>query len=279
MKTVLFACIHNAGRSQMAAAWFNALADSGKAQGISAGTAPGVRVHPEVVEVMREVGIDLAAQQPQFLSDDLAREAALLVTMGCGEACPAVPGLRRLDWPLEDPKGKPLARVREIREEVRGHVAKLVAQEGWTKEVLIAALGSKDTAAVLALLAQHQLPTHGVSEATGSYVARAGGRVVGSIGVETHGAAGLLRSLVVDTTQRGAGIASALVQRAVEHGRKAQLQALYLLTTTAPGFFEKHGFARCARAEASEGIRASWEFQTGCPDSAVFMRRALDAAD
>jgi arsenate reductase (thioredoxin) len=133
MKMVLFACIHNAGRSQMAAAWFNALSDPAKARGISAGTAPGARVHPEVVEVMREVGIELAGQQPKLLSDDLAREAALLVTMGCGEACPAVPGLRRLDWPLEDPKGKPLDRVREIREEVRGHVAALVSEQGWAR--------------------------------------------------------------------------------------------------------------------------------------------------
>src|SRR5689334_13462838 len=114
MKTVLFACVHNAGRSQMAAAWFNELADRSKAQAVSAGTAPGTRVHPEVLEVMREVGVDLSEQRPQLLSDELARSASLLVTMGCGEACPAVPGLRRDDWPLEDPKGKPIERVREI---------------------------------------------------------------------------------------------------------------------------------------------------------------------
>src|SRR3954468_22490712 len=105
MKTVLFACIHNAGRSQMAAAWFNALANRNAAHAISAGTEPGTRVHPEVVAAMREVGIELASQQPQKLTDELAAGAAMLITMGCGEACPHVPGLRRLDWPLEDPKG------------------------------------------------------------------------------------------------------------------------------------------------------------------------------
>ena len=131
MKTILFACVHNAGRSQMAAAWFNHLADPTQARGVSAGTEPGLRVHPEVVEVMKEVGIDLSTEQPQFLSDDLARSASLLITMGCGEACPVVPGLRRDDWPLEDPKGKPVERVRQIRDEVRSKVTSLIATEGW----------------------------------------------------------------------------------------------------------------------------------------------------
>lgn len=133
MKTVLFACVHNAGRSQMAAAWFNALSDPAKARAISAGTEPGTRVHPEVLEAMKEVGVDLSEAKPRFLSDELAASAALLVTMGCGEACPVVPGLRRADWPLEDPKGKPIERVREIREDVKERVTKLLAQEGWAK--------------------------------------------------------------------------------------------------------------------------------------------------
>jgi arsenate reductase len=131
MKTVLFACIHNAGRSQMAAAWFNALANPERARSISAGTEPGSRVHPEVLEAMREVGIDLSDAKPQFLSSELAAGAALLVTMGCGESCPVVPGLRRLDWPLEDPKGKDIARVREIRDDVRNRILELLAAEGW----------------------------------------------------------------------------------------------------------------------------------------------------
>jgi arsenate reductase len=128
--TVLFACIHNAGRSQMAAAWLGALSDPAKARALSAGTEPGARVHPEVVEAMREVGIDLSSVQPQKLTDDLARGADVLVTMGCGEACPVVPGLRRLDWPLEDPKGKAIERVRAIRDEARALVAAFVAAEG-----------------------------------------------------------------------------------------------------------------------------------------------------
>jgi arsenate reductase len=131
MKTVLFACIHNAGRSQMAAAWFNALVDKSKARAISAGTEPGTRVHPEVLTAMREVNIELEGIAPQKLTDELAATATILITMGCGEACPVVPGLRRMDWPLEDPKGKPVERVREIRDDVKSRVSALLEAEHW----------------------------------------------------------------------------------------------------------------------------------------------------
>ena len=130
MKTILFACVHNAGRSQMAAAFFNALADPTKAHAISAGTEPGARVHPEVVAAMREVGVDLTGASPRKLTDALATQADLLVTMGCGEACPFVPGLRREDWPLDDPKGQSLERVRAIRDEIGARVERLLAAEG-----------------------------------------------------------------------------------------------------------------------------------------------------
>jgi arsenate reductase len=131
MDTVLFACIHNAGRSQMAAAWFNALADPVKARAVSAGTDPGPHVHPEVLAAMGEVGIDLSSAAPRRLTDDMAGAAALLVTMGCGEACPWVPRLRREDWPLPDPKGEPIERVREIRGMIRDRVTELITREGW----------------------------------------------------------------------------------------------------------------------------------------------------
>ena len=131
MNTVLFACVHNAGRSQMAAAWFNLLVDPAKARAISAGTDPGLRVHPEVVTAMSEVGVDLSAAATSRLTPELARQAQMLVTMGCGDQCPVVPGLRRDDWPLEDPKGKPIERVREIRDEIRSRVAALVEARGW----------------------------------------------------------------------------------------------------------------------------------------------------
>jgi arsenate reductase len=131
--TVLFACVHNAGRSQMAAALFNALVDPTKARAISAGTEPGERVHPEVVTVMREAGIDLGAVTPRQLTAELASKASMLITMGCGDACPVVPGAERDDWPLEDPKGKPLERVRAVRDDVARRVARLLAARGWLR--------------------------------------------------------------------------------------------------------------------------------------------------
>lgn len=131
MKTVIFACVHNAGRSQMAAAFFNALADPAKARALSAGTQPGAAVHPEVLAAMNEVGLDLSAAKPQRLTQELAAGADALITMGCGDQCPVVPGLERGDWPLEDPKGKSVARVREIRDEVRGRVLALLEARGW----------------------------------------------------------------------------------------------------------------------------------------------------
>ena len=129
MTTVLFACVHNAGRSQMAAALFNQLADPSKARAISAGTEPGNHVHPEVAEAMREVGIDLAKVVPRKLTDDLARQAQVLITMGCGDACPCVPGARVEDWPLPDPKGQPIGVVRQIRDDVRARVEDLLVRE------------------------------------------------------------------------------------------------------------------------------------------------------
>lgn len=133
VKTVIFACVHSAGRSQMAAALLNHLADPQKVRGLAAGTDPANRVHPEVVMVMRELGLDLESARPRKLTDDLARDAELLVTMGCGEQCPVVPGLRRLDWTLDDPKGQPRETVRAIRDDIARRVRELVEAEGWAR--------------------------------------------------------------------------------------------------------------------------------------------------
>jgi arsenate reductase len=127
MVKIIFACIHNAGRSQMAAAFFNQLCDHAKAQAISAGTEPGERIHPEVQAAMQEVGIDLSTAKPQKLTEELAQDAQLLITMGCGDKCPYVPGLRRDDWPLRDPKGRPMDEVRAIRNEIRERVQALLS--------------------------------------------------------------------------------------------------------------------------------------------------------
>ena len=130
MQTYLFACVHNAGRSQMSAAWFNALVDPQQAQAISAGTEPAEHVHPVVVEAMHEVGIDLAHAQPQRLTPELAATAALLITMGCGDACPYVPELPIEDWPLPDPKGQTIDQVRATRDAIRKRVEALIERQG-----------------------------------------------------------------------------------------------------------------------------------------------------
>jgi arsenate reductase len=119
----------------MAAAFLNALSDPAKARAVSAGTEPAEHVHPEVVAMMLEVGIDLSAVRPKRITDDLAAQAQLLVTMGCGEACPFVPGLQREDWRLTDPKGQPADHVRSIRDDIRGRVERLIAREGWSRSI------------------------------------------------------------------------------------------------------------------------------------------------
>ena len=126
MKRVIFACVHNAGRSQMAAAFFNFMADATKAVAVSAGTQPGDRVHPEVLVVMREVGIDLSGATPRRLTADLAEGASLLVTMGCGDECPLVLARRRLEWQIPDPREMPAGQFREVRDLIEAKVKELL---------------------------------------------------------------------------------------------------------------------------------------------------------
>jgi protein-tyrosine-phosphatase len=129
MSTVLFVCLHNAGRSQMSQALFE-LAAAGRHRALSAGSVadPNGQVHPQVVEVMSELGVDLSARRPQRLTRALAEQADIVVTMGCGDACPYIPGKRYLDWDLPDPTGRPMDEVRATRDEIAGRVARLIAE-------------------------------------------------------------------------------------------------------------------------------------------------------
>ena len=127
MSAVLFVCLHNAGRSQMSRALFER-ASHGRHTAASAGTTPGDRVHPEVVEVMRELGIDLGERRPRLLTRDLAEHADVVVTMGCGDACPYIPGKRYIDWELPNPKGRPIEEVRATRDEIARRVEALVEE-------------------------------------------------------------------------------------------------------------------------------------------------------
>jgi protein-tyrosine-phosphatase len=127
MASVLFVCLHNAGRSQMSHALFQRAAGD-RHTAISAGTTPAERVHPEVVEVMRELDIDLAERRPELLTRELAEQADVVITMGCGDACPYIPGKKYFDWDLPDPKGRPIAEVRATRDEIGRRVAALLDQ-------------------------------------------------------------------------------------------------------------------------------------------------------
>jgi arsenate reductase len=127
MASALFVCLHNAGRSQMSQALFERAAE-GRHHALSAGTTPGERVHPEVVEVMRELGIDLADRVPQALTLELAQQADVVVTMGCGDACPYIPGKHYIDWDLPDPKGRPVEEVRATRDDIQRRVAQLLSE-------------------------------------------------------------------------------------------------------------------------------------------------------
>lgn len=127
MARVLFVCLHNACRSQMSEALF-ARAAAGRHAARSAGTTPAERVHPEVVEVLGELGIEVADRTPQLLTRELAEWADVVVTMGCGDACPYIPGKRYVDWDLADPKGRPIAEVRRMREEIARRVEALAAE-------------------------------------------------------------------------------------------------------------------------------------------------------
>lgn len=127
MARILFVCLHNAGRSQMSAALLDAVA-GGRHEAGSAGTTPAAHVHPEVVDVMKEIGIDLSDRRPQRLSDEMARWADVVVTMGCGDECPYIPGKRYVDWDLPDPKGLPAAEVRGIRDDIRRRVEQLARE-------------------------------------------------------------------------------------------------------------------------------------------------------
>jgi arsenate reductase len=130
MKLVIFACVHNAGRSQMAAAWFNRIAAPERARAVSAGTEPGDRVHPEVLAAMNEVGIDLSGARPKLLTSEMVADASHLITMGCGDACPVYPGKRYEDWEVPDPAGLGPDEIRPIRDEIGDRVRTLLAQLG-----------------------------------------------------------------------------------------------------------------------------------------------------
>jgi arsenate reductase len=274
MTTVLFACVHNAGRSQIAAAFFNALADPSKARAISAGTDPAERIHPEVVVAMAELGIEIQDVKPRRLTEAVALEAQLLVTMGCGEECPVLPGLQRIDWVLKDPKGARLEQVRAIRDEIKDLINALLEERGWRRaaEFAIRRACDEDFTEVSGMLQSAKLPLEGVRDHWRSFlVGESGGSLAGAIGLEVYGREGLLRSLVVRQTARNCGLGGALVTELLLQARRAGLAHVFLLTTTAADFFSRRGFVRIRREDAPSSLLASRELQDACPSSATLM--------
>jgi arsenate reductase len=261
----------------MAAALFNLRSDPVRARALSAGTAPAEHVHPEVVKAMQEVGIDLSAARPQKLTDDLAESVDMLVTMGCGEACPAARGVERQDWPLDDPRGRSVAEVRVIRDAIDQRVASLIATKEWgatMADFTIAPATHDDERAIRALLLAADLPIDGlaIDFPVGYAVARRGNVVVGCAGLEHYGRDGLLRSVAVTPSERGNGIGVALVQDRLRAAQTGGLDSVYLLTTTAPAFFRQLGFDPCERSGVPPAVGSSPEFASICPTSAACLR-------
>jgi len=280
MKTVLFACVHNAGRSQMAAAIFNQLANPALARAISAGTNPGEHVQAEVVLAMRELGIDLSHARPQRLTTTLAKAASLLITMGCGESCPFVPGLARDDWPLEDPQDKAPERVRQIRDQVRKRVWTLLTERGWGISVGQDLRDSRpdEDPQLRVFLEDAGLPADDVETGRQEYLlAREAERIVGSVGLEVVGADALVRSLAVAQDRRGLGLGKRLLQAATQRARARGIKTLYALTTTAEAFATTEGFARILRTEVPGAIASLPQFRALCPATAVCMRFHVSA--
>ncbi len=275
-RQVVFACVHNAGRSQMAAALFNELANYQLAKAVSAGTRPGAHVHPEVLTAMAEVGVDLSDSRPQLLTPELARGAVLLITMGCGEECPLVPGVRREDWPLEDPKGKSVGRVREIRDEIRRRVVALLAREEWARSAQVAlelrAASKADLPRIEAILKGHRLPLDGVTEQVDRFlVAVVSGEIAAVACAERYGNDRLLRSVAVEPTLRNTGLGGRLVGELLRQAERERADTVGLLTTTAEQYFARFGFRRVRWEELPASLSSSAELKGACPRSAAAM--------
>jgi arsenate reductase (thioredoxin) len=255
----------------MAAAFFNRLVDPARAVSLSAGTQPAAQVHPEVVAAMREIGIDLREAKPQRLTPDLARDATWLVTMGCGEQCPIVPGVKREDWPLRDPKGQDLEAVRAIRDEVQARVRVFAQRERYIAET-IEEVGPDALPEILAFLAANGLPDAGLTKhAAALLVARSEGRLIGTAALEIHEGEALLRSVAVDPALRGTGLGQRLTRAALDRAKQFGAARVFLLTETASGFFPRFGFTDIERSSVPEAIRTTVEFASACPASARVM--------
>lgn len=279
--TLLFLCVANSARSQMAEGLARMMFGN-RVSIKSAGSQPST-VNTYAVEVMRELGIDLSAHHSKSVHTIDPARVRTVITLCEEEVCPAFLGnARRLHWPIPDPvntevaaaREELLARFRSARDNIKQRLERFAAEEGLVE---FASAQSSDLAPVLALVEAAGLPTRGISDVfpNGYVVARLAGTVVAAAGLETHGEAGLLRSVVVSPAHRSTGMARSLVERVLDTARGRGLLAVYLLTTTAAEYFARLGFARVTRDSAPDELQRSSEFASICPSSAACMTKIL----
>jgi len=278
---IVFLCVANSARSQMAEGLARALF-GGRVRVQSAGTRPS-RVNPYAIEALRELGLDLGGHRSKSVDEIERAGVDTVVTLCAEEVCPAWLGAaRRLHWPIPDPASDDPSiaademrdRFRSARDRILAHLIELAAGVV-PAGVAIAPARADDRAEVLALLAACELPVEGVAEAfpRGYAVARRGGALVGAAGLETHGSAGVLRSVAVAAAERGTGLGVALTADRLVAARG--LDAVYLLTTTAADFYARFGFRPFPRTDVPAVVAASAEFATVCPASASCLRLSL----
>lgn len=277
---VLFLCVANSARSQMAEGIARALAPSG-VKISSAGSRPST-LNPLAVKALAEVGIDISGQFSKSASDIPAGDVEAVVTLCAEEVCPVWLGkARRLHWGLPDPahagttEAERLQAFREVRDELRRRLAAVFPQPD-AGFVRIGPASPAELPDIRALLERLHLPVSDLGGAGQMFlVARSGSDLVGAVGLERRGPDALLRSLAVVPRLQSTGLGKALYREAVAEARRTGTRALYLLTTTAAPFFEKAGFRRIDRASAPAEVASSQEFAALCPSTAVCMGLVL----
>lgn len=280
-QSILFLCVANSARSQMAEG-LGRMIFGDRVPVMSAGSEPS-QVNPYAIEVMREIGVDLSAHHSKSVQTIDPATVGTVIALCAEEVCPVFLGkARQLHWPIPDPASKDpsipreemLARFRAARDNIREKLERFAAEEGIVE---VRPAQPDDLVPLLALIKAAGLPTSGVVDAFphGYVVAHIAGALVAAAGLEVHGNNGLLRSVVVTPALRRTGLARKLVARLLDAGRERGLDAVYLLTTTAPECFARLGFERARREDAPDALKRSSEFASICPASAVCMTKRL----
>jgi arsenate reductase len=281
-KSVLFLCVANSARSQMAEGWAKKLWPGVRVQ--SAGTAPA-SLHPRAIEVMREVGIDLSGHHSKSVNAIDAQEIDTVITLCDEESCPVFPGhVRRWHWPIEDPAGRAStpeeerARFRAARDAIRTRIEESAREES---ECVVQAASASDLDEVRRLLNECGLPEEGVEDQwpQAYVVVKDDHRVVASAGLEVYGREGLLRSVAVAPQFRERGWGAQLLQERMRAAARSGVTRVFLLTTTAADFFLHHGFVPADRGSPGPELRSSAEFARACPTTATCLVRNLEVHD